>query len=110
MDNKEAINWMTRIRDRLMSTSSKRYEAMTMAIAALEHQEQDRWHSVTKEGNPPKSGLYIVVDNSKMDGNNPHTRYFNARGDASFWSGWGADEVIAWKEIVSEPYKAEEEA
>ena len=36
MDNKEAINWLTRIRDRLMPTSSKQFEAMTMAIAALE--------------------------------------------------------------------------
>ena len=39
MDNKEAINWLTRIRDRLMTTSSKQFEAMTMAIAALEQQE-----------------------------------------------------------------------
>jgi hypothetical protein len=83
-------------------------EAVDMAIEAVEKQEADRWHSVAKEGNPKESGLYIVTDNSKMDGNNPHTRYFNAYGDASFWSGWKADEVIAWKEIISEPYTEEE--
>ena len=79
------------------------------AIEALEKQEQDRWHSVAKEGNPKKSGLYIVTDTGKMDGNTPHTRYFNAYGDKAFWSGWGAHEVIAWRPLP-EAYKAEEEA
>ena len=41
MDNKEVINWLTRIRDRLMTTSSKQFEAMTIAIAALEQQMED---------------------------------------------------------------------
>lgn len=41
MDNKEAINWLTRIRDRLMTTRSKQFEAMTIAIAALEKQERE---------------------------------------------------------------------
>ena len=41
MDNKEAINWLKRIRDRLMTTSSKQFEAMTIAIAALEKQERE---------------------------------------------------------------------
>ena len=40
MTNKEAINWLARIRDRLMTTSSKQFEAMTIAIVALEKQEQ----------------------------------------------------------------------
>ena len=80
-------------------------EALDMAISALKKQEQCRWHSVAKEGNQKKSGSYIVTDNSKMDGNKPHTRYFNAYGDKSFWSGWKTDEVVAWKEIISEPYE-----
>lgn len=84
-------------------------EAIDLAISALEKQEQGRWHSVAKEGNPKKSGHYIVTDNSKMDGNKPHTRWFNAYGKEEFWSGWGADKVVAWKEITSEPYEAEEE-
>ena len=41
MENKEAINWLTRIRDRLMTTNSKQYEALTIAIAALEQQERE---------------------------------------------------------------------
>ena len=84
-------------------------DALDTAISALKKQEQGRWHSVAKEGNPKKSGLYIVTDNSKMDGNKPHTRWFNAYGKEEFWSGWGADKVVAWKEITSEPYEAEEE-
>lgn len=43
MDNREAIKWLIRIRDRLMTTTSKQFEALTIAIAALEKQEQDRW-------------------------------------------------------------------
>ena len=83
-------------------------DALDMAISALEKQEQGRWPSVAKEGNPPKSGLYIVVDNSKLEGDTPHTRYFNAYGDRAFWSGWRADKVVAWKEITSEPYTEED--
>ena len=41
MDNKEAINWLTRIRDRLMTTNSKQYEALTIAIATLEKQARE---------------------------------------------------------------------
>ena len=87
--------------------ASQLAEAFDLAISALKKQEEDRWHSVVKEGNPKESGLYIVTDNSKMDGNKPHTRYFNAYGDKAFWSGWKADEVVAWKEITSEPYTEE---
>jgi len=59
MDNKEAINWLTRIRDRLMTTSSKQFEAMTIAIAALEQQEQDKRIPVT-ERLPEENGRYII--------------------------------------------------
>ena len=108
MTEREAIANIEYARSWLGSESDFSDEALDMAIAALEKQEKDRWHSVAKEGNPKKSGLYIVVDNSKMEGDKPHTRYFNAYGDRAFWSGWGADKVIAWKEITSEPYTEEE--
>ena len=51
MENREAINWLTRIRDRLMTTSSKQFEALTFAIAALEQQEKafDEWCTDCKE-------------------------------------------------------------
>ena len=52
MDNREAINWLTRIRDRLMTTRSKQFEAMTIAIAALEQKEKNRWIPVTER--PPE--------------------------------------------------------
>lgn len=81
-------------------------EAVDKAISALE--KQDRWHSVAKEGNPKESGHYFVVDKNPINGNEPHARYFNLCGDASFWSGWQADEVVAWKKITSEPYTEEE--
>lgn len=41
MENREVINWLKRIRDRLMTTNSKQYEALTIAIAALEKQERE---------------------------------------------------------------------
>ena len=53
MENSEAINWLTRIRDRLMTTSSKQFEAMTIAIAALEQQGQ------TKEAIPHRNYQYL---------------------------------------------------
>ena len=107
MENrKAAIEWFSMLKEKFVKTEYEGY--LDMAISALKKQEADRWHSVAKEGNPKKSGLYIVTDNSKMDGNNPHTRYFNAYGDKAFWSGWKADEVVAWKEITSEPYTEEE--
>ena len=109
MTEREAIANIEYARKWLGSESDFSEEALDMAISALEKQEQGRWHSVAKEGNPQKSGLYIVVDNSKMDGNKPHTRYFNVYGDRAFWSGWRADKVVAWKEITSEPYTEDTE-
>ena len=52
MNNKEAINWLTRIRDRLMTTSSKQFEALTIAIATLEFKERydNFWEEVKSEG------------------------------------------------------------
>ena len=107
MKNREAIEILGRPFS-MQEVPKEILDAHRLAISALKKQEADRWHSVAKEGNPKKSGLYIVTDNSKMDGNNPHTRYFNAYGDKAFWSGWKADEVVAWKEITSEPYTEEE--
>lgn len=108
MDNAEAINVLLHHKE-AFELSGKTAESIDLAISALKKREQCRWHSVAKEGNPKKSGSYIVTDNSKMDGNKPHTRYFNAYGDKSFWSGWKTDEVVAWKEIISEPYEVGKE-
>jgi len=65
MTNREAINWLTRIRDRLMTTNSKQYEALTIAIAAMEKQEQDRWIPCS-ERPPEENGRYLITE--KTDG------------------------------------------
>ena len=99
MENREVINWLTRIRDRLMTTSSKQFEAITMAISALEKQEQDRWIPVT-ERLPETSGLYTVTD---MTGN--VVRYIFTGTDSSkrYWK----RNAIAWRPLP-EPYTEEE--
>ena len=103
--NTEAIEWF---KNRIaVMPESETKEMFRMAISALKRQEQDRWHSVAKEGNPKESGHYFVVDENPMNGNEPHVRYFNICGDVSFWSGWQADEVVAWKKITYEPYTEE---
>ena len=60
MNNKEAINWLTRIRDRLMTTSSKQFEAMTIAIAALERQDQERWRRYPDE-KPDRQDIVLAT-------------------------------------------------
>ena len=105
MKNKEAAEWF-KDRAKVMPESETK-EMFRMAIFALEKQEHDRWHLVAKEGDPKESGHYFVLDKSPIKGNEPHARYFNICGDTSFWSGWQADEVVAWKKITSEPYTEE---
>ena len=56
MENREAIEYIRRMRDKFIT--NKPLEACDIAIAALEKQEADRWHSVVKEGNPKESGAY----------------------------------------------------
>lgn len=105
MENRRAIEWFEYHIAVMPESETK--EMFRMAISALKKQEQDRWHSVAKEGGPKESGYYFVVDKSQINGNKPHARYFNICGDASFWSGWRAAEVIAWKKITSEHYTEE---
>ena len=102
MKNKEAAEWFKYMAKVMPESETKRM--FLIAASALEKQETDRWHSVAKEGDPKESGHYFVVDKSPINGNEPHARYFNVCGDTSFWSGWRADEVIAWKKITSDPY------
>jgi len=117
MDNKEAINWLTRIRDRLMTTSSKQFEAMTIAIAALEKQEQDRWIPFKRrkateddgtsfdyimEGSLPEDGQTILIT-IKPDGHEPvqvDTYYGGGGEECALDSGYSlCDEVIAWRPL-----------
>ena len=75
---------------------------------ALEKQEQDRWHSVAKEGNPKESGAY----NCTCSDGTPVRRVTAIRyikgtnewamtGKRTFWK------VIAWRPLP-EPYTEDE--
>ena len=107
MDNKEAINWLTRIRDRLMTTSSKQFEAMTIAIAAL---EQQRLIPVKENPKKPKYQFdtYLVYTKYERFG---IADYF---ADGS-WIGYDIDgdpldggEITAWMPLP-EPYQEDKE-
>lgn len=66
------------------------------------------WIPVT-ERLPEKSGLYLVT--APYDKFMPvSSRYFNKRGEQSFWSGHPMDEVVAWMPLPEPyPYKGEQE-
>lgn len=74
-------------------------EAFKMAISALKKHEQDRWHSVAKEGNPKESGFYLWTS---KDGT-VREDYYQVRDDT--WSkAWQFGyKVVAWKN-EPEPY------
>jgi hypothetical protein len=103
MDNREVVNWLIRIRDRLMTTSSKQFEALTIAI---EKQEQDRWIPVT-ERLPEENGTYLAC----YEDATVLLDWFN--GKWFFYRTNPAVEetgtIIAWRPLP-EPYEAEEEA
>jgi len=106
MENREVINWLTRIRDRLMTTNSKQYEALTIAIATLEKQG---WHNARKD--PPKR------PDNMWDTYYVYTR-FDRYGIAKYyahgkWDGYDEDgDQIGEYEIIAycnfKPYTEEE--
>jgi len=122
MDNKEAINWLTRIRDRLMTTSSKQFEAMTIAIAALEQQEKDRWRPFrcrkTTEDDCssfdyimdcelPEDGqeILITVNNNRHEPVQKDTFFGGGGEECALDSGYDlCDEAVAWMPLP-EPYQ-----
>jgi hypothetical protein len=80
------------------------YEDMVHAIKHLPSAQQ--WIPVT-ERLPEKSGLYLVT--TPYDKLMPvHSRYFNKRGEQSFWSGHPMNEVVAWMPLP-QPYKGGQE-
>lgn len=118
MENREVINWLTRIRDRLMTTNSKQYEALTIAISSLEKQEQDRWIPVTErlpEETDEVLTTYINNGNRKKRYVETAT-YYPDGGDGTWSSPWDeyraagtVVEVLAWRPLPK-PYKLEDEA
>jgi hypothetical protein len=61
MKPSEAIANIEYARKWLGTESDFSDEALDIAIEVLEKQETDRWHSVTKEGNPKESNNYLVT-------------------------------------------------
>ena len=112
MDNREAINWLTRIRDRLMTTSSKQFEALTFAIAALEQQDKafDEWCTDCKEYDHnrhccPRFNKVIrgALDEVKQQGWIPVTERMPEERDAGVLKKLGTDKrsdyVLATVEV-----------
>jgi hypothetical protein len=122
MENKEAINWLTRIRDRLMTTSSKQFEAMTIAIAAIEQQEKDRWRQFRcrktteddcssfdyiMECELPEDGqeILITVNNNGHEPVQMDTFFGGGGEECALDSGYDlCDEAVAWRPLP-EPYQ-----
>lgn len=72
-------------------------EAFSMAISALEKQEEDRWHSAAKEGGPKGNGEYLVTR-----GFIPYLDIVKKVGDPPI-----ASDIVAWRPLP-EPYTEEE--
>ena len=125
MENREVINWLIRIRDRLMTTSSKQFEALTIAIAALEKQEKDRWRPFhcrkTTEDDCssfdyimdcelPEDGqeILITVNNNRHEPVQMDTFFGGSGEECALDSGYNlCDEAVAWRSLP-EPYTEEE--
>lgn len=58
MNNTQAIR-LLKTKKGQPSTDYQLGEALQVAISAIEKQEQNRWHVVAEEGNPPKMGFYL---------------------------------------------------
>ena len=110
MENREAIE---ALRDLLDTTREYPHldgmtmfgDAIDMAISALKKQEQDRWHSVAKEGNPKERGFYLWTS---KDGTVREDLYRICDNTWTWCIAWrdGYD-VVAWRPLP-EPYKEEE--
>jgi hypothetical protein len=75
------------------ASAEEEKEAMLLAISALEKQEQCRWHSVAKEGNPPAGGYYMW---SAVGGEVEKDFYWE--GEWEHAKKYGYD-VLAWKPV-----------
>ena len=98
MEEREAI----RILSSVSQYADRVYrEALTLAISALKKQDQDRWHSVAKEGNPKESDGYLVSSNDKI----VFVLYYSLEHG---WDGWWNDRITAWRPLPK-PYAEEEQ-
>lgn len=133
MENREAIRHLIKLYDNLEKFFSQmRYHlkgeyknALTLAISALEKQEQDRWIPVT-ERLPKNDGKYLVTEQFSnafppevnvlcfATDLNKVKRYVFEKGESGFYrydDEWGyikVNNITAWREKI-EPYRGEEE-
>ena len=76
---------------------------------ALEKQEQDRWHSIAKEGKPKESGTYIwTCDDGTHRKLVTVAKYFKRTGECMLTGARSYWKAKAWKPLP-EPYEEEEE-
>lgn len=69
------------------------HEALWMGISALKEKEENRWHSVAEEGNPPEGGYYMW---SAEGGNVEKDFYWYGEWEHAKKYGY---EVLAWKPV-----------
>lgn len=106
MNTNEAIQKIKRVKGLYAYESD--YEALDMAIAALEKQEQDRWHSIAKEGKPKESGTYIwTCDDGTHRKLVTVAKYFKRTGECVLTGARSYWKAKAWKPLP-EPYEEEE--
>lgn len=75
---------------------------------ALEKQEQDRWHSIAKEGKPKESGTYIwTCDDGTHRKLVTVAKYFKRTGECVLTGARSYWKAKAWKPLP-EPYEEEE--
>ena len=75
---------------------------------ALEKQEQDRWHSIAKEGKPKESGTYIwTCDDGTHRKLVTVAKYFKRTGECMLTGARSYWKAKAWKPLP-EPYEEEE--
>ena len=85
------------------------FQAIEMAISALEKQEADRWHSIAKEGKPKESGTYIwTCDDGTHRKLVTVAKYFKRTGECILTGARSYWKAKAWKPLP-EAYEEEDE-
>jgi hypothetical protein len=101
MENREAIRYINAYIAVNKELDEKEKEAFSMAISALEKQEQDRWIPCS-ERPPEENGRYLITE--KTDGTKVQEGYFCRTRDGEPY--WGYLHVTAWRPLP-EPYTEE---
>lgn len=107
MENKEAIEMLERFQNPEPwepQITSRAYEALEMAIAALKKQEQDRWIPITEKPPEPYKEV-IVTDIETID---TYTSEYYGDGYWGTDTGPAKNRIVAWRPLP-EPYTEEKD-